>query len=169
MRGKGYSTTEEAGHRLWSEVEVRLKSRRANDFSEILSRFGQPQVIFPRLGQGAFRVIVTDSYRRTCAVTGSHILHVLDAAHIHPYGKGGNHDPNNGLLLRQDVHTLFDLGYLTVTPANGIEVSNRIKEEFDNGKEYYAFHGKEISIPDLEAFRPSGVNLSWHNHNVYRG
>ena len=73
-------------------------------------RYGQPQTVLPRLGQGAFRVIVTDVYKRQCALTNSHILHVLDAAHIRPYADGGTHNPNNGLLLRQDLHTLFDRG-----------------------------------------------------------
>jgi putative restriction endonuclease len=111
-------------------------------------RFGHPQTVLPRLGQGAFRVIVTDVYKRQCALTNSHILHVLDAAHIRPYGVGGTHDPNNGLLLRQDIHTLFDRGYLTITPELAVEVSRRLKDEFDNGKEYYALHGKQILVPD---------------------
>jgi putative restriction endonuclease len=172
VRGKGYSTDDEAGQRIWAEVEVRLRSVRVEygvDASAVEApRFGQVQTVFPRLGQGAFRVIVTDSYKRQCALTGSHVLHVLDAAHIRPYGKGGNHDPTNGLLLRQDVHTLFDRGYLTVTPDLRVEISRRIKEEFDNGKEYYALHGKSILIPDQAGFRPSVQQLNWHNENVYR-
>lgn len=172
VRGKGYSTDDEAGQRIWAEVEVRLQSANADipmtTSSFELPRFGKAQTIFPRLGQGAFRVIVTDSYKRQCALTGSHILHVLDAAHIRPYGKGGNHDPSNGLLLRQDVHTLFDRGYLTVTPEFRAEISGRIKEEFDNGKEYYALHGESVQIPDQPGFKPSIDQLKWHNENVYR-
>jgi putative restriction endonuclease len=132
------------------------------------SRFGQPQMILPRLGQGAFRVIVTDVYKRQCALTNSHVLHVLDAAHIRPYAEGGNHNPTNGLLLRQDVHTLFDRGYLTVSPDFQVEVSRRLKEEFDNGKEYYSLQGKTILLPGNPAFRPSTEQLVWHNNNVYR-
>ncbi|MGD0956282.1 MAG: HNH endonuclease signature motif containing protein [Candidatus Acidiferrales bacterium] len=69
-------------------------------------------------------------YKRQCAVTNSHVLHVLDAAHIRPYALGGTHSPTNGLLLRQDVHTLVDRGYLTVTPDYHVEVSHRLKDEF---------------------------------------
>jgi hypothetical protein len=97
----------------------------------------------PRLGQGAFRVIVTDVYQRQCALTNSHVLHVLDAAHIRPYADGGSHSPSNGLLLRQDVHTLFDRRYLTVSPDYHVEVSRRLKDEFDNGTGYYALQGKD--------------------------
>jgi putative restriction endonuclease len=122
----------------------------------------------PRLGQGAFRVIVTDVYQRQCALTNSHVLHVLDAAHIRPYADGGSHNPSNGLLLRQDVHTLFDRGYLTVSPDYHVEVSRRLKDEFDNGKEYYALQGKTILLPGNPAFRPSTEQLVWHNENRYR-
>lgn len=106
--------------------------------------FGKPQLVTSRLGQGIFRVMVTDAYRRRCAFTSSPVLHVLDAAHIRPFAEKGPHDLRNGLLLRQDVHTLFDRGYITVTPGYRVEVSRRIKDEFENGHEYYAEHGKTI-------------------------
>ena len=172
VRHKGYSTDEEVGHRLWADVQLRLQPRPVTPVEADLfadgPRFGQPHAVLPRLGQGAFRVIVTDVYKRKCALTTSHILHVLDAAHIRPYSAGGTHNPSNGLLLRQDIHTLFDRGYLTVTPDHAVEVSRRLKEEFDNGKEYYAFHGKRILLPDNLAFRPSPDQLAWHNEHVYR-
>jgi putative restriction endonuclease len=95
-------------------------------------------------------------------------LHVLDAAHIRPYAEGGTHSPTNGLLLRQDVHTLFDRGYLTVSPDYRVEVSRRFKDEFDNGKEYYALQGKTILLPENPLFRPSAEQLTWHNENRYR-
>ena len=82
-----------------------------------------------RLGQGAFRIVVTDTYDRRCALTGERTLPVLEAAHIKPYSSGGAHDITNGLLLRSDLHTLFDRGYLTVTPEYRLEVSRRIREE----------------------------------------
>jgi putative restriction endonuclease len=124
--------------------------------------------VLPRLGQGAFRVIVTDVYKRQCALTNSHVLHVLDAAHIRPYADCGSHNPSNGLLLRQDVHTLFDRGYLTVAPDYRVEVSRRLKDEFDNGREYYALQGKPILLPENPLFRPSAEQLMWHYENKYR-
>jgi putative restriction endonuclease len=92
----------------------------------------------------------------------------LEAAHIRPYGFGGSHSPANGLLLRQDFHTLFDRGYLTVTPDRHIEVSSRIKDEFNNGKEYYALHGREIRVPQAPDRQPSSELLQWHNEHVFR-
>jgi hypothetical protein len=53
------------------------------------SRYGAPVLVPPRLGQGAFRVAVTDAYGRSCAVTREHSLPVLEAAHIQPYALGG--------------------------------------------------------------------------------
>ena len=101
----------------------------------------------PRLGQGAFRVLVTDIYNRRCAITQERTLPALEAAHIRPYGDGGEHEARNGLLLRRDIHSLFDAGYVTVTPDLRFEVSRRIKEEFDNGKHYYELHGRPIFAP----------------------
>ncbi len=131
-------------------------------------KFGKPQIVLPRLGQGGFRMIVTDIYDRRCALSSSHILHILDAAHIRPYAKDGTHSPTNGLLLRQDIHTLFDLGYITVTPEYKVEVSKRIKQEFDNGADYYAMHGRRINLPDTAQLRPSAEMLRWHNQVVFQ-
>jgi hypothetical protein len=103
------------------------------------------------------------------AFTNSPVLHVLEAAHIRPYSLGGTHAPSNGILLRQDLHTLFDRGYMTVAPKNKIEISSRIKEEFHNGKEYYKLHGETMRLPRIEDRQPSGEFLRWHNENIYRG
>jgi predicted restriction endonuclease len=64
---------------------------------------------------------------------------------------------------------LFDRGYMTVMPNHRIEISSRIKEEFHNGKEYYALHGQNMRLPDYGDRRPSAEFLKWHNENVYRG
>jgi len=120
-----------------------------------------------RHGQGAFKASLLTAYG-ACAVTGEHARPVLDAAHIQPYlGPRSNH-PQNGLLLRTDLHRLFDDGYVTVTPQLRLEVSGRLREEFDNGKAYYDLHGKPILLPDDPALRPSAAALAWHNQHVYR-
>jgi len=177
VQGRGYDSTMEPGKSLWERVESVLHARIVQgDFvaaaptglqAASVNRFGSPQIVLPRLGQGSFRIMVTDGYGRQCAVTGSHVLHVLEAAHIKPYSKGGMHELNNGVLLRQDYHSLFDHGYTTVTRDYKIEVSRRIREEFDNGKEYYAMHGKGIIVPDAVNVRPSPEILGWHNEAIY--
>ena len=146
VQGRSYDTTDERGLWIWQQVEDRLKAYRAEDVLPVqaapeVPRFGAPQLVMQRLGQGSFRVLVTDAYKWRCAFTGSPVLHVLEAAHIKPFSEGGPHAVSNGILLRQDVHTLFDRGYVTVTPEYRVEVSRRIKEEFENGREYYSSHG----------------------------
>lgn len=92
----------------------------------------------------------------------------LEAAHIRPYGDGGTHDVRNGLLLRRDIHSLFDAGYVTVTPDLSFEVSRRIREEFENGKHYYALHGQKIFAPDDRLKHPDVEALRWHNEERFR-
>ena len=169
VQGRGYDS-EEDGLEIWQRVEalMRTSTQEVSPIEESQPRYGDPVTVFPRLGQGSFRRIVTDSYNRRCAFTNSPVLHVLEAAHISPYSSGGTHTPSNGILLRQDLHTLLDRGYMTVTPGHRIEVSSRIKEEFHNGKEYYRLHGETMRLPEYGDRRPSAELLRWHNDNVYR-
>ena len=136
--------------------------------AEAETRYGEPVLVFPRLGQGSFRVLVTDVYERRCAITRERTLPALEAAHIKPFSEQGPHRVDNGLLLRSDIHRLFDSGYVTVTSDHHFEVSNRIKEEFDNGEEYRALHGKRIWVPPSPGLQPSPDFLTWHNDNVFR-
>jgi putative restriction endonuclease len=71
--------------------------------------------------------------------------------------------------LRTDLHRLFDLGYMTVDAADRrVVVSGRIREEFQNWREYYALHGQESRLPiDPEAV-PSRENLAFHAQCVFR-
>lgn len=168
VQGKRYDTETEEGRQLYETVIQRTSVR-----TEALvqgNRYGEPQIIVPRLGQGGFRVVVTEAYHHRCAISGEKTLPVLNASHIKPYYKEGPHTVNNGLLLREDIHTLFDRGYITVSEEYVIEVSRRIKEDYGNGREYYAFHGKYLnSFPDSFEDRPSKEYLLWHNENVYAG
>jgi putative restriction endonuclease len=165
---KTYDTSDAEGLALWEAVMDRLSRSAAPIFSDH-DRFGEPQLIKPRLGQGAFRVLVTDIYGRRCAVTQERTLPALEAAHIRPYSDGGTHEAPNGLLLRRDIHSLFDAGYVTITPGLNFEVSRRIKDEFDNGKHYYALHGQRIIVPENAIQRPDPTALTWHNENCFKG
>jgi putative restriction endonuclease len=113
--------------------------------------------------------MVTDAYERRCVVTNERTLPVLEAAHIKPYSLHGPHELSNGLLLRSDLHTLFDRGYLTVTPAKRVRISRRIHEEFENGRDYYALDGREIRLPVVRNASPSNELLEWHGDTVFRG
>lgn len=166
---KTYNTGGAEGLALWDAVNKRMNRPDFPGMAEAQVRFGEPQLIRPRLGQGAFRVLVTDIYQRRCAVTQERTLPALEAAHIRPYGDGGDHEAQNGLLLRRDIHSLFDAGYVTVTPDLRFEVSRRIKEEFDNGKHYYELHGHKIDAPSDVGRRPDPEALTWHNDHCFRG
>ena len=172
VQGKTYSTEDEVGAKLWDEVHARIETPYIFDEKDnivgIKERYGKEYLFRPRLGQGAFRVLVTEAYGRRCAMTGERTLPVLNASHIKPYSQEGPHDINNGLLLREDLHTLFDHGYMTITKDMKIEVSKRIKEDYGNGREYYAMHGKGlIVLPQNILELPSKEYIEWHNENVY--
>jgi putative restriction endonuclease len=168
LSGKGYSLATAEGEDLLRQVQERLSepARRAL-VSSPPPRYGEPLLVHPRLGQGSFRVMVTDAYRRRCAITGERVLPVLEAAHIVPYAEGGLHELSNGILLRSDLHTLFDRGYLIVTPDLRVEISRRLREDWENGHEYYAFDGAPVTPPEREADRPDPKALSWHRRERF--
>ena len=177
VQGKTYASDSIHGRQLMERVENALQlheagmrpanGRTEEQALEAKARYGSPTLVRPRLGQDSFRIVVLDIYNRRCAVSGEKVLPVLEAAHIHPYDKGGRHEVQNGLLLRMDLHRLFDRGYITVTPKYHLEVSKRIHEEFENGKEYYALHGRKILLPKRPADAPTEAYLEWHNANVF--
>ena len=172
VQGKTLDTEDgEMGQEIWTQVQPKLtrdliRSSAAPvgpETTEGAARFGAPQIIHPRLGQGAFRVLVTDAYHRKCAITGEKTLPVLQAAHIKPFSEQGPHEVRNGLLLRSDLHILYDRGYLGVDQDMKIKVSPKIKEEFENGRDYYIHQGQSLKIvPEKDGERPSREYLEWH-------
>jgi putative restriction endonuclease len=168
---KTYDASDGDGGVLWAAVQERLAKSQAPLVPVVpdQARYGTPILVRPRLGQGAFRVMVTDAYRRRCAITGERTLPALEAAHIKPFAEGGSHNPSNGLLLRRDIHALFDTGYVTVTPDLRFNVSRRIKEEFENGRQYYQYHGQSIVPPNSPNWTPDTTSLTWHNEQRYLG
>lgn len=148
VRGRYYDTENKDGADLWASVQERISApivgALPGRIEEPGARYGEPTLVRPRLGQGAFRVVVTDAYKRRCAITGENTLPVLEVAHIKPFARSGANEVSNGMLLRSDFHKLFDAGLVTVTPDLRVEVSLRIKEQWFNGKPYYRLHGKTL-------------------------
>jgi putative restriction endonuclease len=180
VRGKGYDLTRSPGRELWDEVLVRRSAsrmvqapssgrgqQRVDPAAADRPVYGEPVLVKQRLGQGSFRVLVTDIYRRRCAVTGERALPVLEAAHIRPVSRQGTHRTSNGLLLRSDIHTLFDQGYVTVSPDRRFRVSGRLKRDFDNGEEYRKLAGKELWTPSAADDRPDPRLLEWHADTIF--
>jgi predicted restriction endonuclease len=114
--------------------------------------FADPRLAPYRLGQSSFKAVVLNAYHRRCAITGTHIPPILQAAHISPVTAGGEHRLDNGLPLRSDVHTLFDRWYLGVDRAFRLRVSPRLRTDFSNGDHYNAKASRPTpSMPDLES------------------
>jgi len=176
VQGKTYDMQRGAGWRLWKRVQDRFRAQiaystrpgEATIVAEELARYGAEYVAQNRLGQGSFRALVTDAYNRRCAFTGEKTLPALQASHIKPYAQSGPHRVSNGLLLRADLHQLFDRGYLTITNDHHIEVSRRIKAEFNNGDAYYALHGQRLqALPTSPDDRPSPDFIAYHQDRVF--
>jgi putative restriction endonuclease len=169
VAGKGNFEEKQAAE-LWNEVKTILaldetvKTLGPATMNAIdKQRYGQPVLIAPLLGQGSFRTLVTTAYSYRCAITRERTLPVLQAAHIRPYAEGGMHELSNGLLLRSDLHTLFDQHYITVHPTKRtLIISRRIREQFENGRDYYALHDRPLSQPADALALPSSDNLVFH-------
>jgi len=172
VSGKSFAGDSEDGVALWSALEASADAvgrARGDGVFEDGPRFGQPTLIRPRLGQGAFRVAVTELYGRQCALTDGKVLPALDAAHIRPYAEGGSHTKSNGILLRKDIHSVFDAGYATIDETYRFVVSEKVRDVFNNGNEYRRLHGTRLRLEMAEAERPDKLALRWHNENRYLG
>lgn len=111
-----------------------------------------------RHGQQTFRAELLVAYDRQCAITGSGVTSILEAAHIKPFSKGGQQLPSNGLLLRADVHSLFDQGLIGI---DGKSLKVLVHESL-NGTEYEQFRGKTVASPKPFAYRPNKAALDEH-------
>lgn len=120
--------------------------------------------IVRRQGQSEFRHQLLSAYDGTCAITGCNALEALEAAHIVPYQGVATNHLTNGILLRADIHTLFDLHLLSVSPdANTIELSSKLLET-----SYKDLDGKQLTLPSDEAVRPSRNALQKHYSTFLR-
>jgi putative restriction endonuclease len=72
------------------------------------------------------------------------------------------------MLLRADIHKLFDSGYVAVDPTLIFHVSRALKEQYSNGRVYYELDGKPVRPPRDPAERPIAEFLEWHYSTVFR-
>lgn len=173
QQGKTYPLDAGEGNRVYRDcLERALHGARywnVDRVAEDAPRYGAPIEVRPRLGQGLFSLAVRDAYNRACAVTGEHSGPVLEAAHIKPYARGGEHLVRNGLLLRSDLHKLYDRGYVTITPEYRFMVGQRLRDEFNNGRSYYSMSGSKILLPVDPTKYPDRDRLDWHYREIFRG
>jgi len=178
VQGKTYNMDQMPGMMLANQVMERLqKGNLENKASYVASgtydeqpRYGNPIISRNRIGQGSFRAFVSIAYQHRGAITGERTLPVLDAAHIIPYSEKGTHAISNGLLLRTDIHNLYDSGYIAVDDSYKVMVSKRLFEDFGNGKVYYAYDGQPLSVfPQKQDESPDKKALIWHCERIFKG
>lgn len=113
--------------------------------------------IAQRQGQGAFRAKILDAYGQRCAISGCNATAVLETAHILPYRGEHTHRVDNGLLLRSDLHTLFDLGLLWITPTHQVAIAPSLR-----GTDYETLDGQALRLPERPEHRPNPAHLAQH-------
>lgn len=108
-----------------------------------------------RQGQSKFRQDLLKAYSSKCAITDFDAEAALEAAHIIPYIETENNHPSNGLLLRADLHTLFDLNLIAINPKTmRVHISPILKET-----QYKTIDGKELQLPEDEKCHPNAQFL----------
>jgi hypothetical protein len=150
---------------------VKKTDQRIDDFSHLLSKTSEfdpksrvdarkkvEQSIAIRRGQTLFRNTLLKAYGKKCAITECIAVEALEAAHILPYkGEQWNH-PSNGILLRADIHVLFDLHLISIDPKTyKVAVSSRLQNT-----NYGSLNGKKIVIPESKVIGPNKEALSDH-------
>jgi putative restriction endonuclease len=114
--------------------------------------------IVRRRGQPEFRRILLEIYGGRCVVTGCDVEEALEACHIIPYHGPTTDHPSNGLLLRADIHTLFDLGLMSINSGSmTVLISDSLKNTA-----YSDLDGKQILLPTNDKFRPTKESLDYH-------
>ena len=152
LLGLGVQGDVERGFRLCDEAEVKRSEKFLKD----------------RTGQAAFRKTLREVYGDNCALSGSNPPVVLDAAHIQPYANDASNHVENGLLLRADLHRLFDAGVFYVDE----NLVTRFDENFiRENRNYFRYERVRLTfadIPDIRV-RPSKAALKYHRDNVSKG
>lgn len=170
--GSTFDLTRGEGARVWEACRLRAaayEQARHEPAESVAERERLAGTLYEREsrpGQRIFRATLLAAYGGACAVTSEHSTPVLEASHIRPYAEEGPDGVSNGLLLRTDLHKLFDAGLVTVTPDHEFRVSRLLEERWRNGRTYYELqsrlHGKTIRLPKHVADYPDPDALAWH-------
>jgi len=164
-----------AAHRQTAPVSVRkMNSKTLGVVNKWLNRkyppskkFASKKVKFKtveveqRQGQPEFRQALLVAYKNKCAISSCSVRDVLQAAHIKAVKNGGTHSVNNGLILRADIHNLFDRGLITISSKSIVKVHKDIRDSH-----YRTFHGKELP---LVAKNASKTALAYHQRSHKSG
>ncbi|WP_170221933.1 HNH endonuclease [Yimella lutea] len=123
------------------------------------NRIRVPADVVRRQGSGKFRADAVRAYGERCAVTGTDVLPILEAAHIMEYKGPHTNVVTNALLLRSDIHTLFDLHLLTIGPEHRVHLAPAVRAS----QEYAGLHGQQLRLPNDQAAHPDAEWLRAHN------
>ena len=116
------------------------------------------RTLVQRRGQKRFRDSLISTYEGKCVITGCSILDILEAAHIVPYRGYHTNKTSNGLLLRADLHTLFDCNLLAIDP----ETMEVLLAPYIRNSEYKNWYGHHIRMPKNTEGQPNKEALSRH-------
>lgn len=125
------------------------------------TRERQQREVVLRPGQAQFKLNLLDAYSRRCAITDCEVGAVLEAAHIRPYRNEACHHITNGLLLRADIHALFDAGLITIGENWGIEIAISLR-----ASEYGSLENSKLRLPAKEDCHPSKQALALHRSTL---
>ena len=178
VSGKSYDAADPAVRHMIDLVETRRTF--SDKFSEgrrefeglgsgVQVGYSAPSEVRRRLGQNSFRMRIASAYAFECALSGTRVLPALEAAHIVPFSVSRSHAVDNGILMRRDIHSVFDSGYITFNPDQTLRVSSQLKTVFNNGNEYRQLAGTKLRAPNEAAMSPNREFLSWHRENKYVG
>lgn len=118
--------------------------------------------VLQRTGQAKFRDLIRSAYVNTCAISGAFEQSALVAAHILPVKNKGRHSVNNGLLLRADLHNLFDSGLISIDRTYKVHVSSLVRD-----KKYRKFNGKKLKLPSSRRLWPDPIALNRHLKEIF--
>ncbi|MDQ8201214.1 HNH endonuclease [Pelagicoccus enzymogenes] len=135
---------------IFSETELENQGEDSTPSSQIDAREKAIRAITIRRGQSSFRKKLIKAYEGKCAISGSCVTEILEAAHVIPYNGPETNQPSNGILLRADLHTLFDLGLIGIDENLRIVVSKSIRDS-----EYSKFHDTILNQPNTPNHRLS--------------
>jgi hypothetical protein len=147
---------------LVSRKEQRSRKPEPKNETEAQERIAA--AIAGRRGQHEFRQKLLRIYKN-CLITGCNAEEVLEAAHIQAYSEAGTFHESNGLLLRADIHTLFDLKLITIDTS---DMTVAIAEELKNTV-YGEFNKRNLSFPEGTECIPDRKALHDHYQSAMRG
>lgn len=136
---------------------IEAKEQKLQEYTTLKRDERVVREIWARRGQAKFRSELIVAYGGRCAITGCEEKEVLEAAHIIPYSEEQTYSINNGLLLRADIHTLFDLFYISINPNTGnVSVSSKLSSD------YQTYNDKPMLLPSAKEHYPDAEAISMH-------